>query len=172
MQLRSARLTLSLPSLSDLDDFHLMWQDPLIAQFTGGATAGRDVSWRKVLAMRGLWPILNYGYFAVRTHQGEFVGGVGLADYQRNIAGAPIGRPEIGWALTPMARGKGFAKEAVAAVLQWADAQPQVDKTWCLINTDNQRSINLATAVGYAVIGSAQYQGFAINIFERPRHVS
>ena len=67
-----------------------------------------------------------------------------------NLKGPPQadGDVEIGWGLNEDARGKGYATEASAAVIEWAQQQPGVSSISATIPDDNYPSQWLAKRLG------------------------
>jgi RimJ/RimL family protein N-acetyltransferase len=57
---------------------------------------------------------------------------------------------EIGWGLYESARGKGYATEAAAAVIQWAFQQPHICSMSATIADDNRASQRVAQRLGLA----------------------
>lgn len=108
----------------DFDESFAMWSDPEVIRFIGGQPFSRGEVWARLMRYAGHWALLGFGYWVVRDKQrGRFLGEVGFADFQRQIEPPLEGTPEIGWALSPAAHGRGYATEAVRAALRWADAQ-------------------------------------------------
>jgi RimJ/RimL family protein N-acetyltransferase len=108
-----------------------------------GGVQSRSVAWRGLCAMAGAWSIRGFSMFAVTLRDtGEWIGRVG--PWQ------PEDWPgtEIGWGLASRFAGRGFAREAASAtidyvvdVLGWTD----------IIHTiapDNAESIALAQRLG------------------------
>ena len=62
--------------------------------------------------MDGLW-----FWALVEKATGAFAGDLGFAEFKREIEPSIQGVPEIGWVLAPHAQGKGYATEAVRAVV-------------------------------------------------------
>ena len=69
-----------------------------------------------------------------------------------NLKGPPTaaGDVEIGWGLIEDVRGRGYATEASAAVIQWARQQPGVSSISATIPDDNHPSQRLAKRLGLA----------------------
>jgi ribosomal-protein-alanine N-acetyltransferase len=67
-----------------------------------------------------------------------------------NLKGPPnaAGDVEIGWGLIESVRGKGYATEASAAVIKWAQQQPSVCSISATIPDDNYPSQHLAKKLG------------------------
>ena len=63
---------------------------------------------------------MGFGYWAIEEKAtGDFIGEIGLADFQRDLD-PPLGDgPEAGWALRVASHGKGYGEEALRAVLAW-----------------------------------------------------
>ena len=57
--------------------------------------------------------------------------------------------PELGWALVPGAHGKGYATEALRAVVAWGEAHFESDRTVCIIDPGNHVSARVADKLGY-----------------------
>jgi RimJ/RimL family protein N-acetyltransferase len=168
--LETERLTLRGHTLADFDECATMWGDPLVTRHISGRPSTEEEVWARVLRYAGLWALLGYGYWAVRERQsGRFVGDVGLADFRREVT-PPLGdAPEAGWVLAPWAHGRGFATEAVRAVLSWADTHLAVPRTVCLINHENAASIHVAEKCGFRELTRGTYKGEETIICERPR---
>jgi [ribosomal protein S5]-alanine N-acetyltransferase len=67
-----------------------------------------------------------------------------------NLKGPPDinGDVEIGWGLNEQARGKGYATEAAAAVMEWALQQPGVCSVSATVPDDNAASQRVAGRLG------------------------
>ena len=67
-----------------------------------------------------------------------------------NLKGPPdaAGDAEIGWGITEAQRRRGYAFEAVSAVIEWATAQPGTKSLSATIADDNVASQNLAAKLG------------------------
>lgn len=149
MRIETERLILDLHGLSDFDAMAEMWANPDTVRFIGGRVGTRQDSWMRLLRYRGLWSLLGYGYWAVREKaSGRFAGEMGFADFAREMTPSIAGVPEAGWVLSPWARGRGYALEALSAGLEWLDAQGY-PKSVCIIDTANRASLRLAGKLGY-----------------------
>ena len=144
-----------------------MWADPRVTEHIGGRPLTREECWRNIQRYVGHWALLGYGYLAVReTATGVFLGEVGLMDSRRDTQPSFEGVPEAGWAFAPAAGGRGYAREAVAALLGWADGQG-IARTVCIIDHANTPSIRLAEAVGFRAAGEVGYRDARTLLFER-----
>ncbi len=147
-----------------------MWGDPDVVRHIGGVTQPRDRVWLKLLGYIGHWHALGYGYWVARERGTErFVGEVGLADFRRDLAPSFDGAPEAGWALASWAHGRGFATEAMRAVLAWGDEHLGVARTVCLIDAGHAASVRVAEKLGFRPWAETTMQGAPVRLFERPR---
>jgi RimJ/RimL family protein N-acetyltransferase len=145
-----------------------MWADPAVVRYVGGKPSTREEAWSRLLRYAGHWSLLGFGYWVVReTATGRFVGDVGLADFQREVEPSLNGAPESGWVLAQWAHGKGFATEAVRAVLAWAGENLGAPRTVCMIDPGNAASMHVAEKCGYREWKRTTYKGADVVLFER-----
>jgi len=113
--LTTERLTLRALSLADAPAFAAFFASEH-SHFYGGPLHAEE-SWRKLSMYAGHWSLRGYGPWAVTlTATGETVGMAGPWFPE----GWP--EPEITYFLLPEYTGKGYATEAVRAVLDWTRA--------------------------------------------------
>ena len=142
--------------------------DAAVMRHVGGTPLSREEAWRKLLAAPGLWALLGYGYWAVeRKADGLFLGQAGFADFKRDITPSLEGIPEMGWIFAAHAHGQGYASEAVAAGLAWADANLAAPELCCIIDPDNAASIRVAEKAGFRETERTLYKGDPTVIFRR-----
>ena len=164
----TARLTLRGHRVDDFAACAGLWADPGVIRYLGGRAFSAEESWAKLLRYAGLWSLLGFGYWAIEEKEsGRFIGELGFADFKREIEPSLAGRPELGWALASAAHGKGYATEAVRAVLAWGDARFGATGTVCLIDPDNGPSLRVAAKAGYREWQRATYKGRPTVIFVR-----
>jgi RimJ/RimL family protein N-acetyltransferase len=167
-QLQTPRLVLSPHQAEDFEDLVEMWGDPAVVRFIGGRPFTPEEVWTRLLRAVGHWPLMGFGYWVVRERAGgRFVGEAGLADFHRDITPPFDGAPEAGWALAAWAHGKGFATEAMAAVMGWSDAQLKPERTVCMISPGNRASMRVAEKCGFREEVRTAYRGEATIVFER-----
>ncbi len=164
--LETERLMLRGPRAEDLDEYLALWSDPAVVRFIGGKVSNREDVWARLLRTIGHWAVAGYGFWQIRERAtGRFIGETGLADFKRDVAFSFDGAPETGWVVAPWAHGKGYATEAVTAVLAWCDAAHP--RTVCMIDLDNTPSLRLAAKCGYRVCGRTDYKAVELNVLER-----
>ena len=149
-RLETERLVLAAHDAADFAPLAEMWADPHTTRYVGGPRSQTD-SWQRLLRYRGLWPVLGYGYWAVREKaSGRFVGDLGFADFHRALEPQEACVPEAGWVFAGWAHGRGFAQEALAAALGWLDGTGRHAGCHCLIDPENAASLRLAAKSGFA----------------------
>ena len=167
--IETARLRLRSLQESDLDVQATMMADPEFMRHLGGHTLGREEAWRKMLCGPGLWAMLGYGYWAVESREdGRYLGQIGFADFKRDMTPSIEGMPEMGWLLGPSAQGRGYASEAVAAGLSWAETALAGREIVAIIEPANAPSIRVAEKAGFTGCEPATYRDEPILLFRRP----
>jgi RimJ/RimL family protein N-acetyltransferase len=148
--IETERLTLRGHRREDFEACAAMWSDPLVTRFITGKPSTEQQTWMRVLAYAGHWSLLGFGYWAIEEKaSGAFAGELGFADFRRAIAAPWKGVPEAGWALVPSFHGKGYAAEALSAIVAWGDRHFEGGRTICLIDPENRVSVRLAEKCGY-----------------------
>jgi RimJ/RimL family protein N-acetyltransferase len=166
--LETERLLLRGHRPEDFPDCAAMWGDPEVTRHIGGRPFTEEETWSRLLRYAGHWTLLGFGYWVVREKStGLFVGEVGFADMKRAIDPPFGGAPEIGWALARRSHGLGYATEAVREAVAWGQQHFERERTVCLIDPDNARSIRVAQKCGYREYARATYHGAPTILFER-----
>ena len=166
--IETARLRLRGFRASDLDAQAAVLADEEVVRHLGGRPFSREDSWRKMLASPGLWDLLGYGYWLVERLQDEaYLGQIGFADFKRDMAPSIENIPEMGWIFAPSAQGKGYASEAAAAALAWADEHLKPAEIVAIIDPDNAPSIRVAEKAGFDRREDAVYRDEPILLFRR-----
>jgi RimJ/RimL family protein N-acetyltransferase len=168
--LETARLRLRAFGEQDLAAWAATMADPEVVRHLGGTPFAREDSWRRMLSAIGLWPLFGYGYWAVeRRSEGDLIGQIGFSDFKRDMQPSIEGLPEMGWIFAPHGQGRGYAGEAVAAALAWADERLKAPLIPAIIDPGNAASIRLAERNGFAEREDALYRGAPILLFGRRR---
>jgi RimJ/RimL family protein N-acetyltransferase len=158
------RLMLRPPVESDLADLLTLWSDARVLRHIG-PPGTREQVWARLLKYVGHWSLFGFGYWMVRdAANGRFLGEAGIAFQQRGDGG---GDPEAGWALTFDAQGKGYASEALGAILAWSDENFSWPRITCLIGVDNISSIKLAGRHGFRPCSETMLGDVSMGLFER-----
>ena len=166
--LKTPRLTLRAHRLEDFGAFKEVWRQPEVIKHTIGTPSTEQQSWMRLMNYLGHWELLSFGYWAIEeSRTGNYIGDIGFADFKRELDPSIQGIPESGWILSRDVHGKGYAKEALTAILEWGDLHLPSSKTVCLINPENTRSIDLAEKNGYTKKQETVFNGKPTILFER-----
>jgi RimJ/RimL family protein N-acetyltransferase len=148
--LETERLRLRGHTAKDGEASAALWADASVTRFIGGRPHTGEESWARLLRYVGHWSLLGYGYWLVEEKAtGAFVGEMGLADYRREIEPRFDGTPEIGWVVAPDYQGKGYATEAIQAIMNWAAQELGAEIVVCLIHPENEASLKVANRFGF-----------------------
>ncbi len=165
--LHTDRLILSAHHPDDHDALAAIWSDPAVYRHIGGQPHSREEVWRQLLRHVGQWTLFGRGMWVLRDRQdGAVIGELGLMDGRRTMAPPLPDLPEAGWTLGPAAHGRGLAREAMEAILGWADARG-IGATVCIIDPANTASIRLSQRLGYVRLGDSLYNGRPVDVFRR-----
>jgi len=157
VRIETERLVLHGHTIDEFEPLAEMWADPAVVKHINGKPSTAQESWMRLLRYRGLWPLLGYGYWAVREKSsGRFAGDLGFADFHRRVEPSIEGVPEAGWVLAGWAQGQGFATEALRGALTWLDRQESHARSVCLITPDNISSIRVAEKNGFTLAGAVR----------------
>lgn len=147
-----------------------LWSDPVVVRYIVGKPLTEEECWTRFLRYVGHWAVMGFGYWvAEEKATGRFVGEIGFAEYKRDLEPSLKGIPESGWVLASHAHGKGFATEAVRAIVAWGDAHFQLARTACIISAENIASIRVAEKCGYREFTRGTYKGHPVLMFFRDR---
>jgi RimJ/RimL family protein N-acetyltransferase len=170
LRIETKRLVLDAHTLADFEPMLAMRSDPEVIRYVGGVPATGEECWMRLLRYRGLWPLLGYGYWAVREKSsGRYAGEIGFADFHRPVEPSILGVPEAGWVLARWAHGHGFASEALAAALAWLDHATQHRRSVCLIDPANAASIRVAGKAGFGGAQMVRFRDSETLLLERVR---
>lgn len=168
--LETPRLIIRAHSIDDFAALKAMWADPQVVKYISGVPSTEGQSWMRLMNYLGHWELLGYGYWAiVEKSSNAYIGDIGIADFKRDITPSISGTPEAGWVLCSAAHGKGYALEALKAVLEWADRNLAHSKTVCIINKENERSNLLAEKCGYKKSVETVFNDKDVVIFSRSK---
>ena len=166
--IETERLRLRAHLHSDLDPIAAMLGDEAVTRHLGGHPHVREDAWRRMLTGPGMWAVLGYGYWVVeRREDNAVIGQAGLADYKRDMQPSIEGLPEAGWIFAPSAQRQGYATEAVAAILGWADTKLKPREVVAIIDAENAPSVRVAERTGFDQREAATYKGEPILLFRR-----
>jgi RimJ/RimL family protein N-acetyltransferase len=143
--LETERLQLRWMTLDDTPMMFAVWNDPAFMQFVGDRGI-RTLDEAEVSMQQGplhLYSEYGYGPFRVIGREdGADMGVCGL--YRRD----GLDEPDIGFALLPDYRGKGFGYEASVAVLDHARDVLKLPRVAAIVSPSNDASIALLEKLG------------------------
>lgn len=167
--LHTGRLILRAHRIEDFAACRRLWGDADVVRYIGGTPQDAQAVWFRILRYAGMWALLGHGMWAIEDREsGALLGEAGLMRAERGIA-LLEGVPEAGWVLAPEAWGRGIAREAMGAVLDWADVTLDAPAVRCIIEPDNVASVALAAKLGFGRMTDVDRGGKVITIFDRPR---
>lgn len=152
--IETPRLFLRPLNRSLVADWLALHRDPDVARFVVGPPLSDADCWRDLAFAIGHALLRGFSMWAVyEKRSGRFLGRVG--------PWMPEGWPglEIGWALGPDARGKGYGIESVRAALAWSADHLNVATAIHSIHPDNAASKKLAQTLGAQLLGTADVSG-------------
>jgi len=127
-----------------------LWGDPQVTKMLGGPFTDEQVRQRlaREIAMMNEHGIQYWPIFLRRS--GEHVGCCGLRPYKAGI-------PELGFHLRQPFWGMGIAKEAGAAVIEYAFTKLGVDAVFAGHDPENANSRKVLLSLGFQFIGEELY---------------
>jgi RimJ/RimL family protein N-acetyltransferase len=136
-RLRTQRLLLREYRMPDFDAFATHLADPVSMEILG--THDRRNAWRIFGCNMGGWFLQGTGWWAVEPLEGG-----GMVGYVGAFFRETWPEIEIGWGTFREHWGRGFATEAVAAVLRWVFEVRKERRAIALIDAKNARSLRVA----------------------------
>ncbi|MFZ1725668.1 MAG: GNAT family N-acetyltransferase [Albidovulum sp.] len=153
------RLILRGMERADFPAFALIWREPEVVRFIGGAARSESESWGRFLSIAGHWMIEGYGQWAItRRSDGIFLGQTGFFKALRGVGADFDAAPEAGWVIGTAFHGQGYGREAVIAAHQWFDVQEFGGRSHVMISDGHEVSLKLARDMGYKAMRKAEIQ--------------
>jgi len=166
--IETERLRLRAHRVDDHAGCLAIWSDPDVTRHIGGRPSTSEETWQRLLRYAGLWSLLGYGYWAVEEKSsGRYIGDVGFADFRRELTPSLDGMLECGWVLASSAHGRGYASEALAAVVAWGEAHLPGRRMVCIIAPENPASIRVADKAGFRPWLETTYHGDPTLVYTR-----
>jgi len=132
-----------------VEDAEALWEiqnQEEVRRYTEDISEDRQTELEKHMAyVRHVYPMYGYGLWGVyRKEDGKLIGRCGIQDYEYN----GVWEVELGYLLDPAEWGRGYAIEAVRAVIKYALDCMDIQSVIALIAPENERSIRLAKRAG------------------------
>ena len=165
--IETARLILRPPIAEDFEGFCRFHSDPQSMQYIGGVQSP-SVVWRTMRAGVGSWYLDGFHFFSVvEKASGEWIGRIGPL-YPHQWPGR-----EVGWGLCSSHWGKGYAREAAIAAMDYVFDGLGWETVIHTIDPQNKRSAALAEALGSSNLGPGKlpdpFASFPIDIWGQSR---
>ncbi|MGE6739185.1 GNAT family N-acetyltransferase [Allorhizobium pseudoryzae] len=156
----TSRLVLRAHRVDDYDSFYTLWADPEVVRYIGGTPSTAEATWQRLMHRAGMWHHMGFGFLAIEERAtGRFIGEAGFHEVRRDMTPSLIGTLETGWVLLPEFHGKGYAREAVTAMITWAETHhPDMEMT-AIIAPENAASLTLAERLGFREETRTDYHG-------------
>lgn len=144
------RLILRPYRLEDFDRCVELSQDERVMRYITGTPATRQETWVCMMRWTGMWHHLGFGFLVIEEKEtGRVIGEAGFQEMHRNMEPSIEGTLEAGWRLEPAAQGRGYATEALRALISWADDRFPGKTMSCIIHPDNAASLRVAEKLGF-----------------------
>ena len=151
------RLELWLPKASDIDAMIDIVMHEETARYLG-ANATRADQFTRFQRNAGSWLLYGYGGFLVREKgRPDPIGNCGVFHAFRGLGADFDDQPEAGWIIAVDHVGKGYAREAMEAALDWFEQKHGSQRLICIIETGNEPSFALAARLGFEEVRHAQW---------------
>lgn len=167
--LSTPRLDLWCPRADDLPGLVTLLSGEEMTRFLGPARATPESQFDRLLRNVGSWILYGYGVAVVRQRgQDAIIGTCGVFHSWRGFGKGLDDSPEAGWIVRDDHWGKGYAREAASAMLDWFDQTHGPRRIACMIDKANTSSDRLARTLGFVPYDSHKDDAGAVLIlYER-----
>lgn len=149
--LSTARLRLRPPRADDFADYAAFCASPRTAGM--GGPLGTRQAWGMFCHEAAGWALFGVGALMLERHEDEAcLGLVGISN------GPRFPEAELGWLLYEGHEGKGYGREAAAALRDWAAETRGLTRLVSYVDPENARSIALALRLGAVLDPEAKPQ--------------
>ncbi len=145
------RLELWQPRAGEYAQLFEIVSDPQTRKYLGSKAPSLSDSYARELRNAGSWALFGYGNFIIRLRGQDAV--MGICGVFRSFRGFGKGLddvPEAGWIIHRNHWGKGYAREAMSAALDWFDRAHGPQRIGCMIEEGHDVSLRLAERLGFA----------------------
>ncbi|WP_343617299.1 GNAT family N-acetyltransferase [Novosphingobium sp.] len=157
--IETERLLLRCYEPGDLPSIMALAADPAVRRFIGNLPDSQEAAWTRVLRCAGHWSLFGFGTLAViEKASRRIVGEVGASFFRRGVDPLLDSVPEASWLFSSGVGGRGFAFEALTALLLWIRRSTCHDAVACLIEGINLPSLKLAEKLGFRPIKDVSYR--------------
>lgn len=158
--IETERLILRPLRKTDFDAYASFWADEDVVRFISGVPSTREQTWARLLRGAGMWHHMGFGFLAIEEKEtSRFVGECGFLEVHREMTPSIEGTLETGWALSPSFHGRGYATEALRAIIAWGEQRFPGKEMTCIISPENAPSLRLAEKLGFRAVTRTEYHG-------------
>ena len=146
--LDTKRLSLDEMTVADLDGIYGIYDDPMVARLAGEPYYDREKAIDYIKSYSEYqYRFYEYGIWLVREKvSGEIIGRAGITGR------AGYEKPELGYVFAKRAWGKGFATEAIEAILKYARDELCLDSINAFVIPENAVSVHILKKFGFEEI--------------------
>ncbi|UQA61649.1 GNAT family N-acetyltransferase [Polyangium aurulentum] len=131
--------------MADAAAFHAYLSDPAVTELTAYPVVSLPMVEAMIERYLSRWAAGELSKWGIaRQHDDQIVGTCGFNEWSKAHRWA-----ELAYDLAQAHWGKGWMRQAVAAVLQWTYGQDQVDRVHAFVRVDNRRSERLLERSGF-----------------------
>ena len=150
---------------ADFDSWVAIMGKDAVRAYLGPEKSRQDL-WLRCVNAVGQWYVLGHGGLMVEERDsGRIVGNVAIFEAKRGLAFE--GEPEVGYIFDSAVHGRGYASEALGAMLDWAEAHLDPTPLWAIIDPANPASHALAKKFGFVKVAEDHYEGDRLDIMKR-----
>ncbi len=149
------RLIIREQTPEDLDDLYELYDDDMIREFVEPLYADRSKEEEYIRDyIANQYRFYEYGIWAlVRKQDGKLIGRAGLSLRDG------YDTPEIGYVIGSRYRQNGYAKEALDAIIDYADRELGIEELLAFTKERNKASVRLLRSIGFEKRGHADIMG-------------
>ena len=154
--LHTEHLTLRPCTLADLDALHELWTDPDIRRFLfDDRTLSRQEASDFLAASTESFAQQGYGLWLFFERLGDASGGPSTIAGFSGLMPVPEEPPSLVFGTHPQRWGRGYAKEATAAVLRYVFDELGLEQVLADVDEPNTASIHVLAGLGMVLTGRA-----------------
>ncbi|MBB4228350.1 RimJ/RimL family protein N-acetyltransferase [Rhizobium mongolense] len=158
--IETERLVLRPHRLDDFDAYIDLWADEDVVRYISGVPSTREQTWSRLIRASGMWHHMGFGFLIIEEKQsGRLIGEAGFHEARREMSPSIEETLETGWVLLPSVHGRGYATEALTALIAWADCHFPGKEMTCIVSPENAASLRVAEKLGFREVARTDYHG-------------
>lgn len=154
--------------LDEFETFHALTESAAMRRFLGPEPPSREESFNRMIRNAGHWSLFGFGPLGLFDREtGSAVGSAALFRSLRGFGDDFDRFPEAGWIVAERFWGRGYATEAMQAILAWFESEHGGGRTVAMISGGHSASERIAAKLGYARTREAEYKGEPVGLYAR-----